>query len=421
MPRHRLDDRLRQIATRGRLGGVEASLTEARLSGLAVRDGRVRVIVTGAGASSAITLAGGTIEATSAGLIQALVEPADLPALAASAGVEDVRPPASFSNAAVTGEGLATTGAAQFAGIGTGAGTTVAVIDLSFAGVAAAQAQGELPADAVTFDHCGRLLERRRARDGGGRDRPRRRTRGPAAPDLRELRGDAVTGRRRRDRAGRGDRQPLRAVVQHRQRRRHRRRRVTRRECRKSQSSRDRLGQRSGERRPNALGRLVRRHERERPARVRPRRRRQRDDGPSRRPAVRSDSSGTSGRRRPPTTTSTSSGPRTAQSLRRRRTLSGRLRLPPAEMTVLDEHRCHRRVRRRRDHARLRHGLPTPRSLHRRATAVSRRRPEHRRAGVVAGGGRGRRGMLERYRRSSPTVPSARRSTDARSRTSIGP
>ena len=153
--RHLLDDRLRQIAEHGRLRGAEVSLAEARRSGLAVRDGRVRVIVAGAGASRAISLAGGTVEATAAGLVQALVEPADLPALAASAGVEGVRPPASFSEASVTGEALATTGAAQFGGVGTGAGTTIAVVDLSFAGFAAAQAQGEIPADAVTFDHCG--------------------------------------------------------------------------------------------------------------------------------------------------------------------------------------------------------------------------------------------------------------------------
>lgn len=152
--RERLDDRLRQLVEKSRRIGADASVAEARRSGLAVQDGRVRVIVTGAGATRAIAASGGTVEATTAGLVQALVEPADLPSLAASADVEAVRPPASFSEAAVTGEGMATTGAAQFSVAGTGAGTTIAVVDLNFAGYATAQAQGELPAGAATFDHC---------------------------------------------------------------------------------------------------------------------------------------------------------------------------------------------------------------------------------------------------------------------------
>ncbi len=155
---HRLDDRLRQVFDSSRHSGLEASLGEARRSGLAVSDGRVRVIVSGAGATQAISRAGGTIEAQAAGLVQALVEPADLPTLAADTDVASVVPPASFSEAAVTGEGLATTGAAQFGSLGTGAGTTVAVIDLTFAGYQTAEAQGELPAGTVTFDHCGGSL-----------------------------------------------------------------------------------------------------------------------------------------------------------------------------------------------------------------------------------------------------------------------
>ena len=72
--------------------------------------------------------------------------------------------------------------------------------------------------------------------------------------------------------------------------------------------------------------------------------------------------------------------------------------VPADGNVVLDEHRRDRRVCRRRDHAGLCHGLSTPRPLHRRAIAGSGRRPEHRRAGLFAGGDRGRRRVLERYR-----------------------
>ena len=156
--RAHLDDRLRQVADAGRRDGAAAGVATARRAGLPVRDGRVRVIVTGAGAAAAIGAANGTVEGAADGLVQALVSPAALPALAAAPRVEGVRPPASYA-AAVTGEGLATTGAAQFAAAGSGTGTTIAIIDLNFAGYQTLQAAGELPADAVAIDRCGGSLD----------------------------------------------------------------------------------------------------------------------------------------------------------------------------------------------------------------------------------------------------------------------
>ena len=118
-------------------------------------------------------------------------------------GVRSVEPPQRARPAALTGQGVAASNATiAHAGGDKGAGVKVGIIDSGFAGFAARQPEGELPATAddpeLLRGHRGE-----RARDGRGGDRPRGRPRGAAAPDLH--RG------RRRPRPGQGLRNRERA------------------------------------------------------------------------------------------------------------------------------------------------------------------------------------------------------------------
>ncbi len=155
-----IDSGLARVASIAGRQGVPAALAAARADGLGVRSGLVHVIVeagtggTGA-ASSAITAAGGHVDASFANLVEALVPPAALTAVAGSPAVALVRPPYAHSVDAVSGEEVSATNAAalQSAGIN-GAGVKVAIIDLGFGGLAAREAAGEIPAGAVNVDMC---------------------------------------------------------------------------------------------------------------------------------------------------------------------------------------------------------------------------------------------------------------------------
>jgi hypothetical protein len=82
-------------------------------------------------ARSELTAASATIEAEYGDLAQALVPVTAFEGLAASSAVRSIRPPFRHEGLAVTGEGVAATGAAAWHAAGiTGAGTKVAVIDL---------------------------------------------------------------------------------------------------------------------------------------------------------------------------------------------------------------------------------------------------------------------------------------------------
>ena len=138
--------------------GAVAALSQASTDGLTVSGSRVRVIVEAsdsAQAASSVTATGATIEGTAGGLIQVLATPDQLSALLKSRGVRYVRSPLPHFAEAVTDEGVASTNAlgVQLSGQ-TGAGVKVAVIDGGFAGLATAQASGDIPASVTTVDDC---------------------------------------------------------------------------------------------------------------------------------------------------------------------------------------------------------------------------------------------------------------------------
>ena len=116
-----------------------------------VDDALIRVIVESAGdpaqAVAAVRAVGGTVEAEYRDLVQALVAPNMLERLAADPAVAYVREPAGRQQDAVTGEGVAASGASVWHADGfTGQSVKVAVIDFGFTGYATRQAQGDLPA-----------------------------------------------------------------------------------------------------------------------------------------------------------------------------------------------------------------------------------------------------------------------------------
>jgi hypothetical protein len=153
-----LDSALQSVATAALQGG-SAAISRAAALAVPHRGGEVRVVVTGAtaaGALAAVRLAGGTVEATVATKVQALVAPGSLGQVAGAPNVTLVAPPALPIALAVGGEEVAATRAAawQAAGV-TGQGVKVAVIDLGFTGLDAAQASGDLPSSVTTSDNCG--------------------------------------------------------------------------------------------------------------------------------------------------------------------------------------------------------------------------------------------------------------------------
>jgi subtilisin family serine protease len=122
------------------------------------QDGLVRVIVESSDRSASKAAAlrvGGRVERSWRNLVQVAVPGRSLGALSRNDAV-DVRAPARMLEDAIPGEGVAASLAAAWHAKGfTGNGVKVAVIDGGFEGLAARQAEGELPANVVTGDYCG--------------------------------------------------------------------------------------------------------------------------------------------------------------------------------------------------------------------------------------------------------------------------
>ena len=146
-------------------GGKGPTTISARTLGIeayrphAARGTRVRVVIESrspAQARAAVLAAGGRVERSARGLVQALVSPAAVVALAERPGVAHVRAPYSRIETAVSGEEVGAALASTWHEKGfTGKGVKVAIIDGGFAGLADRQAAGELPANVVTQDFCG--------------------------------------------------------------------------------------------------------------------------------------------------------------------------------------------------------------------------------------------------------------------------
>jgi hypothetical protein len=134
-----------------------------RSTGLTVQHGRVQVEIVASrpvAARAAVVRLGGRVRASWRGLIEALVPPSSLTALSRAGSVTLVRPPLLGVPDDVPGEEVQASMASALHAAGiTGKGTKVAIIDGDFAGLAARQASGDLPANVVTQDFCGGQLQ----------------------------------------------------------------------------------------------------------------------------------------------------------------------------------------------------------------------------------------------------------------------
>jgi hypothetical protein len=146
------------VVDSARSAGVTAALRVASTDGLAVSAGGVRVIVQAsdvAAAKTAIAATGATIEGAAGELIQVLATPDEIAGFMPASPVVYVRQPMSQVPQAVVDEGVASTNATSLQANGwTGAGTKVAVVDVGFAGLAEAQANGDLPMNVTEVDNC---------------------------------------------------------------------------------------------------------------------------------------------------------------------------------------------------------------------------------------------------------------------------
>jgi hypothetical protein len=150
-----LDSALRRVAA---APTPSRALALARAAEVGVEDGLVRVVLEARSAdavAAAVERAGGEVEGTYGGHVQALVPPDGLAPLAARADVAGIERPSTFHPAATTGEGIAFLGAQRAHAAGfDGAGTSIAIFDSTFAGYRARQASGDLPAHLLTRGFC---------------------------------------------------------------------------------------------------------------------------------------------------------------------------------------------------------------------------------------------------------------------------
>ena len=153
-----MDASVEAIAQASAERGAKKAAAHAKDLGLEVEQGRIRLVVETRNARVAERSAaelGVEVEAATTDLVQVLVAPGQLRTLQAAKGVDYVRPPLTFTEGAVGGEGVGAVNADAWHALGiTGDGVKVAVIDTGFAGLAAAKASGDLPADVTTVDHC---------------------------------------------------------------------------------------------------------------------------------------------------------------------------------------------------------------------------------------------------------------------------
>lgn len=154
----KLDARLAELSYSGRLRRGGAMRVAHSLS-LATRGGSVHVVVEARDsrvAAAAVRRAGGVVRHAHGGLVSALVAPAALRGLAADPAVRRVRTPAASRALSIGGEGVIATGAAPaHSGGYNGTGVKIAVVDLGFAGLAAAQTAGDVPGSVTSVDYCG--------------------------------------------------------------------------------------------------------------------------------------------------------------------------------------------------------------------------------------------------------------------------
>lgn len=145
----------------------EALREAARDHGIPLQENQVTVIVEPASghissiSRAAIAAIGGKVEASSRQLMRVRIPVDKLESLADKvSGVAFIRLPYRPRELTVTSEGVALTGADDFHAAGYyGQGTKVAIIDLGFIGLAAAQAAGELDNVVYTHDYTGGGLE----------------------------------------------------------------------------------------------------------------------------------------------------------------------------------------------------------------------------------------------------------------------
>ncbi|MFB6286056.1 MAG: S8 family serine peptidase, partial [Candidatus Bipolaricaulia bacterium] len=171
-PSGKIDSALANILKKAEQGGVSAQglRPEANEVGVPIEGNAVRVVVEVSrdvgGLVNAISriMGGQFVQAQSQNFIELRI-PLDsgplnaLLRLANLAGVGYIRPPLA-PQALTVSQGVALTGADQLQSQGTrGQNTTIAVIDLGFAGLSAAQSRGELPSNVQTIDFSGSGLQ----------------------------------------------------------------------------------------------------------------------------------------------------------------------------------------------------------------------------------------------------------------------
>jgi hypothetical protein len=140
--------------------GPAAALSVARTNSLAVSGDSVLVIVEAsdlARAETSVTASGAKIEGSAGNLVQILATPTELAGLLSAPGVDYVRAPLPHVADAVpvTDEAVTSTNAGGLQAVGdNGAGVKIAVIDVGFAGLAAAQGTGDLPTVTGPINDC---------------------------------------------------------------------------------------------------------------------------------------------------------------------------------------------------------------------------------------------------------------------------
>jgi len=160
LPTRALESRLVQVAQEAAESGASSALRLADDLGIPVANERIRVVLEPRTGDSldvrtAVALVGGRFEGETGGLVQALVPAGAVASLPYLPGGAYVRAPLMPQRAAITGEGVAFTKANEWHAAGlNGTAVDVAVIDMGFAGLAARQAEGEVPASAARVDRC---------------------------------------------------------------------------------------------------------------------------------------------------------------------------------------------------------------------------------------------------------------------------
>ena len=150
----RLDSRLSAVAAAANRG---AGATRAEAVGLTLDHGSVRVVVHGdpGRVAQALEAAGATGLAQSPQGYEASITPRKLSAVAAAPGVRSISAAPRPFALSVSGEEVAAIHAQAWHSAGiTGAGSKVAIIDVGFVGLAAAQTAGDVPVSVTTADFC---------------------------------------------------------------------------------------------------------------------------------------------------------------------------------------------------------------------------------------------------------------------------